>query len=377
MPRRRALDVVLVALGLALILALTIAQEEQASSTPRSVYSTYDFGRNGYAALYELLRRESVIAGQFERPVSLLDAQVRTLVISGHAPGEVSTGEFTRGDADALIGWVKSGGRLVLLGSPAAVDDTRLAYPALTRLREPLHDARPVASVPQLARVHRVDGTFRDAFTLSKKRHTMPELLAKGRVVALAYRLGRGEIVAIPNATLFANAQLMRAGNARYAYAVLGIGPVAFDERVHGYAQDRSFWSALPQPVHTAIVLAVALVVLALVGGNIRFAPALVPDPADERDSSAYIESMARLLMRGRAARRAVAECVDAVLRGLRVRTGLGPKATAAEIAERIDRAGWREGVLELDRLRRLQRPADADLIRAGRLSAQLRKDME
>ncbi|MGZ3496646.1 MAG: DUF4350 domain-containing protein [Vulcanimicrobiaceae bacterium] len=376
MPRKRIFDMALVAIGLALIALLAVAQERRTPATERSNYSTYDFGRNGYAALYELLRREAVPAGQFERPLSLLDPDVRTLVISGPASGEISAGDFTRGDADALVAWAKRGGRLIVFGSPVT-SDPRLAYPATSALRKPVRVARSVSRAMELRRVQRVSGTFQEAFDPRAKRRGVPELLADGKIVALAYRLGRGEVVAIPDATIVSNAQLAHTDNARFAYALLGIGPVAFDERVHGYAEHRRFWDALPAAVQVAVLMAIGLVVLALVGANIPFAPALAPLRASERDSSEYIESMARLLMRGRAARRAIADCAEAVLRALRLRTGLGPKAPAADVAARLDRAGWRETLLELDRLRGLERPAETDLVRAGRLSAQLRKDIE
>jgi hypothetical protein len=168
-------------------------------------------------------------------------------------------------------------------------------------------------------------------------------------------------VIAITDASIFSNRTLARAGNAGYAYDLLAVGFVAFDERVHGYAEDRSFWAALPTPVHVAIFIALAIVALVLVGANLRFAPALPADSAGDRDSAAYIDSMARLLARGGAARRALADCVDSVARA----------------AARIDRDGWRETLRELEALRRVERPSAADLVRAGQLSTRLRKDLE
>lgn len=86
------------------------------------------------------------------------------------------------------------------------------------------------------------------------------------------------------------------------AYAALaGRGPVVFDERVHGYDVERSMWSVFPTPVRVACAIAVAALLLALVGTNVRFAPAVPVEPPGDRDSSDYIASMAQLLRRARA----------------------------------------------------------------------------
>lgn len=90
-----------------------------------------------------------------------------------------------------------------------------------------------------------------------------------------------------------------RPQNALLAYAATaGRGPVAFDERLHGYGTDRSMWSVLPSSVRTACMLVLIALLLALVGANTRWVPALAAEPPGDRDSSDYIASMARLLRR-------------------------------------------------------------------------------
>ena len=102
------------------------------------------------------------------------------------------------------------------------------------------------------------------------------------------------------DARLFTNLALdMQPANALRAYeAIAGYGPVAFDEHLHGYDTDASMWSVLPQNVRVAFFMVIAALVLALIGLNIRHRPAIVREPPQERDSSAYIASMARLLQR-------------------------------------------------------------------------------
>ncbi|MDQ2871570.1 MAG: DUF4350 domain-containing protein [Candidatus Eremiobacteraeota bacterium] len=373
MRRNRAADIAFVIGGIVTLALLAIAGEGQPGQAP-SVYSTYDFGRNGYAALSELLRRENRTAGQFERPASLLDG-VRTLVVSGQAPLDQPVG-LTPGDVDALAAWVRAGGHLVLLGR-VAMPSSKLELPKLAAVTAPVHLAVAVEPALQRAHIRRVAGTFDAVFSRSAKKRARELLAANGKPVALEYAFGRGRITAIGDASIFANVHLARADNARFAYAMLDSSPVAFDERVHGYVQGRSFWSALPASVHTAIWLTCAIVLLGLIGANIRFAPALQPEQSDERDTSAYIDSMARLFQRGGAASRALHDCIEGALRPLRVRAGLGPNAGIDQILARIDRPLWRDIVLELDRLQQHGRLNDSILIRAGRLSAQLRKDVE
>jgi hypothetical protein len=90
-----------------------------------------------------------------------------------------------------------------------------------------------------------------------------------------------------------------RPANAAIAYAAIaGRGRVVFDEHVHGYANDRSMWSVLPPSVRTSAVLAFVALLLALIGANARWIPALAAEPPGDRDSSDYIASMARLLRR-------------------------------------------------------------------------------
>jgi hypothetical protein len=105
------------------------------------------------------------------------------------------------------------------------------------------------------------------------------------------------------NVLAYRNVALERdPGAAATAYAALaGHGPVVFDEHVHGYDTERSMWSVFPAPVRIACWMLLAALLLALIGTNVRFAPALPVLPPGDRDSSDYIASMAQLLRRARA----------------------------------------------------------------------------
>jgi hypothetical protein len=131
-------------------------------------------------------------------------------------------------------------------------------------------------------------------------------LIARG-VRVVAFRASRESFpkgtVAL-DADRFTNGALdRRPQNILQAYrALAGRGAAVFDERRQGFGTDRTIWSVLPLPVKAGAILAALALLLALIGFNVRLAPAVAPEPPADRDSSAYIESMAQLLRRARAA---------------------------------------------------------------------------
>jgi hypothetical protein len=236
--------------------------------------------------------------------------------------------------------------------------------------------ASTVASVGLNAGVTHVVATIDEAFPLTVPKAT-PLLAAGGGLVAISYPVGKGDVVAISAPDIFSNDHLAQADNAQFAYDVLaGHGVVAFDERLHGYDEDQSFWSALPVPVHVAIFIVIGIVLLALIGANVRFAPPIALDPPGDRDSSAYLDSMGSLLRRARAAQAAVVAFADDAMRRARRRYGLAGGAGVADIVARVDREETRRAIANLDRMRAIERPDEATLLRAAVLSARLRKDL-
>ena len=349
---------VLLGFGVALIVALAIARSERARVTA-SDFSTYDSGRNGYRALYTVLRREGVAVRRFERPIGLLDARVSTLVLSSNAPersADIGVGQISAADVARLHAFVLRGGRLVLLGAGSypelarAFHLTELPQPATqmnTAVAHAISTLVPVAHVALNAGVERVRARVDSLYAFRAQPDAIPLLGNRMGIAALAIRRGKGSVVAIASPYLWSNAEIARADNARFAYAAIeGRGTVAFDERVHGYAVDKSFWAALPPQSHIAVFVALAIVLLWLIGANLRGLPTRVLSRADERDSRAYLDAMAALL------RRAGAGAV-----------------VIARFCERIESA-------QLHRLQAVQRPKDRDVLRAAQLYFSLRKDL-
>ncbi len=375
----RILEWVLLALGFALVAILGIAREQR-SEVEVSSFSTDDTGPNGYRAWYEVLRSEGLTVRRFEQPLGLLDPGIGTVVISSNEydgrAGRVPTG-FSRGEIARLVRFVRGGGRLVSLDtSYGDSDDAAFAIPKSKDLGHALLAARAIGANSFVAGVSRVELSATASFTKPKKP-IVQLLQSGGKPLAIAYGLGKGQVIAVLAPDVASNRVLAREQNARFAYdLVAGNGPIAFDERIHGYSQQKGFWEALPPPTRAAFWVALVILLLWLVDANVRFAPTLPLDPPDERDSSAYVVSMAALLRRARAGRAAVARFADDAMRLARRRFGLGPNSDLAAISMRADRDDVRKRLAELQRIHAIERPDDAALLRAARLNAALRKDL-
>jgi hypothetical protein len=381
--KRAPLEILGIGLGVVLIVFIALARQAELAKIKPSYFSSYDTGRNGYRALYEVLYREGVPVRRFERDLGLLDRDTGTLVIAT-SNLEASFSPLThqayssidQNDIVRLRNFVRGGGRLVTLDTDyGGLDDAKLGFPASHEVTT-TERAYPVAPVSMNAGVTRVDATIDNVFPFAVPK-AAPLLATDAGLVAISYPIGKGEVIAITAPDILSNAHLAQADNARFAYDLLGgHGVVAFDERLHGYAQDKSFWSALPAPVHLAFWIVVGIVLLALIGANVRFAPPVPIDPPGDRDSSAYLGSMGSLLRRARAARGAVRAFADDAFRRARRRYGLPSSADVADIVARVDREETRRAIANLDRLRAIDRPDEAALLRAAVLSARLRKDL-
>jgi hypothetical protein len=291
-------ELVIAVVSVALLVLLAYGREAM-SERPPSVFSTYDTGPNGYRALYEVLRHAGVPVRRFESPIGVLDASIATLIFTGYED-DPSRKPFDGNDAAALRRFVEKGGRLVEIDADFA--GRYDVAPGVGSSQAAQGDAAVVLARNAYTRgVVRVSGPIPSVFPFSQTRG-VPLLANRRGMVAVSYRVGGGEVVAITAPSLFTNKQLREADNLRFAYnAVAGHGAAAFDEYVHGYNQDRTLWTALPAPVHAAVWIVVGIAALALVGANVPFAPPYLPTPPDERDSSDYVNAMAELMRRSRA----------------------------------------------------------------------------
>ncbi|MBV8726352.1 MAG: DUF4350 domain-containing protein, partial [Candidatus Eremiobacteraeota bacterium] len=340
--------------------------------------STFDFGRSGYAALYQLLRSEGVHAERFERSHLRLSAVTSALVIA-QLPYDILAGGggVSRNDVVAIKDWVVHGGRLIVLSPPYGdTGDTMLGIPP-SRSSGGLGAtlATPLANLPKTSGVRGVSGRFAVEFSAGAAPKALPILVTKQGIVAIEYPLGRGDVVAITDPSIFSNERLRDADNARFAFNLFAPTGVYFDEAVHGYTSGTSLWAALPAPARYAVYIAAAVLLFAFIGNLIRFAPPFELPQAGEPDSSAYLTAMASLLERAGAARRVLRDRADFTLRAVRRALGLSDRTEIDALLQHIERTPVRSDIAELNRLSKIERPSAAELIRAGTLSAKLQKE--
>lgn len=297
--RRYRTEIAIVAVGALLFVLLAYERTSIAEKERPSVYSTYDTGRSGYRALYEVLRAAGVPAERFERDITAIEPAVKTLVVTGYEEDPAAK-PLDEHDAQALRSFVLDGGRFVAIDAEFAGANDITPGVGTTYRRPGRGDAAPLSRDAFTAGVARLRGTIEWYFPRAQPHRTPLFGNAKG-VVAVWYRLGRGEVVAISAPELFGNAQLRNADNVRFAYnAIAGHGPVAFDEYVHGYDDSLTMWGVLPRPVRVAVWIVVAIAMVALIGANVPFAPPYLPKPDDERTSADYIAAVAELMRRAR-----------------------------------------------------------------------------
>lgn len=281
----RVLQIAMLVLGLGVLVALALSG---ASRRVVSVYSTYDTGPNGYAALYHVLVREGVPVARLRGPFDLRDPRTRVLAFSSTVPDAVAGGgaHYDATDIKRFVRFAHAGGSFVYFGDRADAIVKRM-HKAHLRVR--VLDARAVSN---------------------------GALARRPQAIVSAYR------------------------------ALAGKGVVLFDERLHGYNDHTLMWSVLPGAVRAAAWLACFALLLVLVDANVRAAPAIVREPPADRDSTAYVSSMAVLLRRARARRSAIARF--------------------ASMTPQSD---------ELRRLAELPHPRDPALVRAAQLYFDRRKD--
>ncbi|HYL27306.1 MAG TPA: DUF4350 domain-containing protein [Candidatus Nitrosotalea sp.] len=294
--RTPRLDAVVLIIGVLIVGALAFSRGS-APQPHASVFSTYDTGPNGYRALYEVLAGAGVPVRRFERVLGALDPSIKTLVITAYED-DLAAKPLDEHDKALLKQFVENGGRLVAFDTDFAGSED--VTPGVgTTGRTPIGgDAVALARNNYTAGVNRVRGKIEYTFYFAQTRG-VPLLANSQGMVAVLYRVGRGEVIAVSAPVLFGNAGLRSADNLRFAYnMVAGHGLAAFDEYVHGYDDDLSLWAVLPAPVRYAVWIVVAIVLIALIGANVPFAPPYLQTAPDERDSSDYITAIAELMRR-------------------------------------------------------------------------------
>ncbi|MBC5805872.1 MAG: DUF4350 domain-containing protein [Candidatus Eremiobacter antarcticus] len=379
----------------------------QSATAAFDSYSSFDYRPGGYRAWSELLRREGVSTQPFERRPAYLNGAVAVLIVANSSSDAValaqagkSVGGFAAGDYAQLRNWVAAGGRLVWLldGSAAepqnssrllsrntsADETTPLGFPPVARAHS--HGRESLGLVPSAFTEGVTTIAAQSALRIpfDESARVTPIAADSGGVLAGWYQIGKGSVLVITDESLFQNSRLRLAGNARFAYniAAAGLRPgatVAFDEWSHGFQNGDTWWTILPRNVRFGLVLAIGTIVLWLAGGLIRFGPAIRPPADTERSSDEYLTSVAWLMQRGDAARKAVRDLAELCRQDLAHALGLPAGTTATALALRLD--GGERGeraalaLMELDRISGYEKPSASELIRAADICISLRKE--
>ena len=338
-----------------LLIGIIAALQSGSARDEASEPSTYDKGANGLAALYSMLDREHVPVARFESPpISLRTGG--TLVVAGDAAllSLALDNETQKG----LDQWVREGGTLALIGAPPLLHRSIFGLPATHHSV----NATAGAACGLRARGLDVEGDFEDAVTAVRCTKLRTDLLSRdNNAYAIAYTRGKGTVLYVSSTEPFDNAHLTDMDNAAFAYALFGaLGTVQFDERAYGYANDKSMWAVLPRPVHVAIVLALAALLLAVAGANLPFAPPVDLRERHVRNTREYLQSLAAMLRRGSAQPDLVRRYCDEMRKMLKSHAATSPGADLLREVERIEQT---------------IHPRDEHVLAAAQLYARVRKD--
>jgi hypothetical protein len=357
------------------LLGILATLRQSAQETRRDAYSSYDAGPAGYRAWYEVLVREGVRVERFERLPAFLDAGTGTLIWAAPPAAAGNAPALNAADARALADWVRDGGSLVLLG-PAGAISAGLKLP-VDRAARPVRDARFAATL-------RAQGIDAVAWAAAPPRYASrrsDEMLARDRtgVLALRYRLGRGTIVAVVDASPVTNARLGLLDGGRFAFGLARPARpatrVAFAEAMHGYYVPEHWWQIVPLPFALGVLGAAFVLLVAFAGSAVRLGPPIVPPSLREPTSFEFLDSVAGLLERGRGAKAAVADAVRSTKRVVAGAVGLPDDAPNQALAARIETPALRADFTALVAFERLPAPDDSTVLRAVVLAQRLRKE--
>ena len=287
-------------------------QSRSGADEERLRASTYSTGPRGAKALYLALEELRVHVKRFRRSLRDLTPQQGTLVI--YDPKEIRIGKR---EGRSLRVWLGKGNRLLMIqgrhrlsaaktctGPSCGVDASGGISGhfglALKRLSDEGRAKLSVA-VPEIP--VKLDVSVAKNVRWEKPDKQWNILLedASGPIL-LSKKVGKGEVLALSDPTVFSNQHIREKQNLRFALALLlGNGrpsQILFDEYHHGHPSEEGFWSYVGSSVFSWILFQAA-VGLALFFYSVRGEYAgrfrSLSQPRG-RSSMEYIQSMANVL---------------------------------------------------------------------------------
>lgn len=327
----------LVVMGLLVALYLAVLSGAQIYYRPGApVMSTYNTDQDGMAALYRYLGASGVATQRLEQYDHLPEPVGTTIVVAGPLVRRPTPARVAM-----LADWVKAGGRLVLATAQSSPFDdvsglrpvgigpveNRVTLPPAqpTRLTQgvrvvQLDEGREIGNVPADAVVHL--GT-----------EDSPRLASRP--------LGKGSVVLLADEWALSNAGLPLDDDLALALAVVlsdGTRRVVFDEYHHGYASGGGAWDRLAESTRVSLIQAALAAGLLVVARGRRMGKPVPGAARSQRPPVDYVESLAGLLARARAAGPAAETLARSFERELVARYGAGasdPRTARAILTQR------------------------------------------
>lgn len=343
MRRRPSLEVlVLGAMVLVFVAATAYFTSAGLDDRQRAQPTSYSAGPSGVKGLYELLDRQGLSVGRWERPIRELPADAVLIVM------EPLARPMDQDGSKALRRWQAAGGRLLLFASGSlALPGVPVEGVAVESTGAATSEERPRGargSVLSGVRTVRLEGRQRLTLAVNKRAG----VLAADRYGALVVRgPGPGRTVVVADALSPRNGRLADADNAvLLANLASGLAngdrPIFFDEYHQGFGGEGgggpSLWEAVGPATRAAFWYLLVGVLFVVYNANRRFGAPRRLETGRDRPVTEYIESMARLYRRAGARGIALEFLSSAFERDLAARVGVAPDARREEIARAAER---------------------------------------
>lgn len=331
------------------LLAVAFAMLDRSTVVDGPSGSSFVTTATGLAALHDTLERAGRDPSRIQQPLS--PAVMESF--DAYVVSDVEFGQYTDVEVSALAGFVRAGGRILVLGVPP----------------RPLVDAfevdlgwsgTPVGVVGVSVPLEHTSTLDASRFGSFARDHGGASLAGSPTAdLVVRFTRGEGEIVFIADSSLAHNGTVDRADNIDF-FGDLLAGRIGFDEYRHGYDDTPAtgLISAAPGNWFGAGVLGVFVVALALVSYGRRFGTI---EPADRElvpDRSTFIDSVARSMRRAggtlpavplrRALHRELGLATDATIDDLRA--AARARGVPADILTGIESARDTEQLHALDR---------------------------
>jgi hypothetical protein len=246
---------------------------------------------------------------------------------------------FTFAEGRALRTWVRSGGRLVLVGTQVEGIPGLEAGPAdlsIALLPGSSHEETPILPAPFADGVRTIRvGTKR---LLADGPNWVTHFKDLRGQIVISRAIEKGEVVWLSDPMPISNTGIGEADNARFATILAGRRPdVYFDEYHHGYVSGGGIWDRLGDGGRVALLLLAAAVLVALLSTARRLGPPVSEvEPTPERTTT-WVGPLAELYRKAEARNEALSSLADGLRRSLTRRygtlaAGLAARPEAAEV---------------------------------------------